>query len=84
MKINEPAPTLEKIERRTEMKCIRCEKDIENNAPANVVICGSCADDLRQDEEAERMSLANEANREAYEEAQHDTHFDDGNGYRYI
>ena len=73
------------------MRCIRCPQDIETDAPANVVICGSCADDLRQEEEAEIMAIqaqdkaiAEQMNREAYEDAQHDEQYDSGNGYRYI
>ena len=37
------------------MKCIRCNQEIEADAPANVVICGSCADDLRSEAEAQLM-----------------------------
>ena len=73
------------------MRCIRCPQNIETDAPANVVICGSCADDLRQEEDATTMAAETEAehimfemNKEAYEDAQHDAQYDSGNGYRYI
>jgi len=69
------------------MRCIRCPQDIETDAPANVVICGSCADDLRQEEEATTMAAEAEAehimfelNKEAYEEAQRENRLD----YRYM
>ena len=56
------------------MKCLRCDRDIEDDAPANVVICGSCADDLRQEEQAmmdtlEAEGIADQMNREAYEDS---------------
>jgi len=67
-------------------QCIRCGQEIylphwESN------VCGSCADELRPEEDA--MTAQAEAEddaigRAAYEEAQHDAHFDTGNGYRYI
>ena len=79
------------------MKCKRCRRDIEKDAPANAVICGNCADDLRREEEAmndeanmagqseaEAKAMADASAREAYEDAQQEAHFDDGNGYRYI
>ena len=70
------------------MKCKRCNKDIELDAPKDVRICGSCADDLRQEEAyqaftAEQESINDQMNREAYEESERERHFDDGNGYRY-
>ena len=37
------------------MKCVRCGQDIEADAPEGVNICGSCADNLRQEEDAEWM-----------------------------
>jgi len=43
------------------MKCRRCGNDIEPDAPKDAVICGSCADDLRQEEEAEAMSEQDKA-----------------------
>jgi len=68
---HKPAPTLK--EKENEMKCKRCDQDIETNAPPNVVICGSCADDLRQEEEAmitqlEAESINDQMDKEAYEE----------------
>jgi len=69
------------------MKCIRCGQDIEADAPADVVICGSCADDLRAEGDAMVGAAEVEAeamNKEAYEEAQYDKQYDSGNGYRYI
>jgi len=39
------------------MKCKRCGQEIEADAPKGVVICGSCADDLRQEEDAEMMAI---------------------------
>jgi len=71
------------------MKCKRCEQDIEVDAPPNVNICGSCADDLRQEEEhgimvAQEEALTDRMNREAYEESEQERHFDDGGGWRYV
>jgi ribosome-binding protein aMBF1 (putative translation factor) len=72
------------------MKCKRCGKDIEPNAPVGVTICGSCADDLRQEEEAMIASAQAEAEaqmaagREAYEEEMHMEQMDTAEGYRYI
>lgn len=76
------------------MKCIRCGQDIEADAPANVVICGSCADDLRAEQDAlEGAAMAEaedkakqeyEQNRQAYEDEERAQHFDDGGDYRYV
>lgn len=64
------------------MNCIRCGEEFDKS---NSNICGSCADDLRQEEEAMAMSAQAEAeadamNREAYEEAQRENELD----YRYL
>jgi len=76
------------------MKCIRCGQEIY--LPHwNSNVCGSCADDLRAEEDAEMGAIqaqdkarqeqeAYQANKDAYEESERDRHFDDGNGYRYI
>jgi len=60
-----------------EMICRRCGQGIEPDAPRDAVICGSCADDLKQEEmarqdaiEAEERDIAYQMNKEAYEEAQ--------------
>jgi len=71
------------------MKCIRCGQDIENDAPKGVTICGSCADDLRQEEEyqimvAQEESINDQRNREAYEDAMKDEQRDTAQGYRYV
>ena len=71
------------------MKCRKCGQEIEANAPSGVVICGSCADDLRQEEKyqafiAEQESINDQMNKEAYEESLREEHFDTGGGYRYI
>lgn len=69
------------------MRCARCKQAIETDAPANAVICDSCADELRSEQDALTAQAEAEAeamDRAAYEEAQHDAHFDTGNGYRYI
>jgi len=74
------------------MKCLRCGKDIENNAPEGVTICGSCADDLRQEDDAEIMAAQAKAEyeaqmaeaRESYEEEMHFEQMDTAEGYRYI
>ena len=72
------------------MKCIGCGQDIEADAPEGVNICGSCADDIRQEEEAEHLYYQLEAeaearaNKEAYEEAVAEEQFDTGNGWRYV
>ena len=55
------------------MKCKRCGKDIEADAPNNVDVCGSCADDLRQEEEyqimvAQEEAKADQMDKDAYEE----------------
>ena len=65
------------------MKCIRCNQDIESDAPANVKICGSCADDLRQEEKAmvtqlEAADIEFQINKEAYEETLREEQFDGG------
>ena len=67
------------------MKCIKCNQDIEPGAPANVKICGSCADGLRQEEEAATMAaqaesehIVFETNKEAYEETLREEQFDGG------
>ena len=57
------------------MKCKRCNQDIEADAPIGVVTCGSCADYLRQEEDAQEMAAEFEEieyamNKEAYEESQ--------------
>ena len=60
------------------MKCKRCGQEIEADTSKGVVICGGCADDLRQEEEAELMAMSEQskaeaeaqANREAYEESE--------------
>jgi ribosome-binding protein aMBF1 (putative translation factor) len=72
------------------MKCKRCGQDIEADAPANVTVCGSCADDLRQEEDAEieSIALADKARQEqaAYEDYKAEEqfrHMDDGGGWRY-
>jgi hypothetical protein len=69
------------------MKCIRCGIEF-NKSGTN--ICGSCADDLRQEEYAiaeakieETRTLADQMNREAYEERLADEQADSGQGYRY-
>jgi len=69
------------------MKCKRCKQDIENDAPEGVTICGSCADDLRAEEDAMIGAAEVEAeamNREAYEEAMQDEQRDTARGYRYV
>lgn len=67
------------------MKCLRCPNDIEATAPTGVVICGSCADDLRQEEDASWTGdEAFWANKEAYEEAMHNDQMDTMGNYRYI
>jgi len=72
------------------MKCSRCGNEIEADAPANAVICGSCADDLRQEEEAEIMAeqdkakAEGEAGREAYEESLANERMDACDGWRYV
>ena len=70
------------------MKCDRCGNDIEEDAPEGVTICGSCADDLRQEaaaRDAELMAtdINYQMNKEAYEEALAEEHFDTGGGWRY-
>ena len=75
------------------MKCSRCLNDIEPNASEGVTICGCCADELRQEQNAledqaifeaqERAKAEFEASRDAYEEEEQARHFDDGGGYRY-
>ena len=72
------------------MKCIRCGQEIY--LPHwNSNICGSCADDLRQEEDAEieAIALADKARQEqaAYEDYKAEEqfrHMDDGGGYRYV
>lgn len=76
-------------------KCTRCLQDIEPNAPEGATICGSCADELRAEQDAlegaaiteaeaeDRARAEFEANKEAYEEEERARHFDDGGGYRY-
>lgn len=76
------------------MNCTRCLNNIEPNAPEGATICGSCADELRQEqdaledqaafEEQERAKAEFEANKDAYEEEKMNRHFDDGGGYKYI
>ena len=71
------------------MKCKRCEQDIEADAPEGVNICGSCADDLRQEDEyyafiAQQESINDQMNREAYEESLREEQFDTGGGWRYV
>ena len=78
----------------TRKKCLGCHQDIEADAPEGVNICGSCADDLRAEQDAlegaamaeaqDRARTEFEANREAYEEEERARHFDNGDGYRYI
>ena len=68
------------------MKCIRCEQDFEM---PNANVCGSCADDLRQEEDAklgeiEAADITDQMNREAYEEAMEDAQRDTAEGYRHI
>ncbi len=55
--------------------CNRCKRLIEVDAPAGVNVCGSCADELRAEEDAliaEQQAIdedmAFEMNRQAYEE----------------
>jgi len=57
------------------MNCTRCGQEIEIDAPLGVVICGSCADDLRAEEDAIAMStqaedeaIAEALNKDAYED----------------
>ena len=54
------------------MKCIRCEQEFEH---PDTNVCGSCADELRQEEatlidQAESDKIELEMNKAAYEEAQ--------------
>lgn len=43
------------------MKCLRCGQEIEADAPEGVEICGSCADDCREEEKAAQTEIeANE------------------------
>ena len=65
------------------MKCKRCGQEIEADALDGIVICGSCADDLRQEEEAEMMAIqaqdkaiAEQMNGEAYEDAMRENRLD--------
>lgn len=66
------------------MKCKRCEQDIEANAPEGVTICGSCADYLRQEEEAQIADIDFQMNKEAYERDEQEGLADNGGGYRFI
>lgn len=43
--------------------CSRCEKPIESDAPEGVNICGTCADELRQEEEAVKAAEQHEKER---------------------
>ena len=72
------------------MKCKRCRRDIEKDAPVNAVICGNCEEEAMNDQmnmagqaETEAKAMADALAREGYEDAQREGHFDDGNGYRY-
>ncbi len=72
------------------MKCLRCEQEIEQDAPAGAVICGICVDELRQEEdgirdqqEAEARDMMEEMDREAYEEEERERHIDNGNSWGY-
>jgi hypothetical protein len=49
-------PEVQIYRRVEEMKCKRCGQDIEADAPEGVNICGSCANDLRGEEDAEIMA----------------------------
>ena len=59
--------------------CARCGKEFDP-PDSNTDVCGDCADDLRQEELAEQDRLTAEAiadqmNREAYEEEKAEEHF---------
>lgn len=41
------------------MKCARCGQDIEQNMEGKTDVCGSCADVLRADADAEMMKARN-------------------------
>ena len=56
------------------MKCIRCGQEIEQDMEGKTNICGSCADDLRMEEDADLLSTIasdEELARLQYEDAEH-------------